>query len=161
MALVTDSSFRNDCAREGLRSGSFAALAMIPFGLVFFALGLRVNEYGMAVIQTFFGDLPAGVRFLLFAVEHFLISWTVAFPLLCAFLWLRGRLPALWLGIAYGLAFYVVMNSLLLPLLFGDPTPWQLGFEVIYPSLIVHVVYGVVIWWASQRFVQRYAASRA
>jgi uncharacterized membrane protein YagU involved in acid resistance len=140
-------------AREALRSGSIAAIAMIPFGLIFFALGMRVNEYGMKVIQTFFGDLPPGARFGLFVVEHFLISWTAAVPLLLALLAFRQRIAAWLVGAIYGAGFYLLLNSLALPWLFGDPTPWELGFEVIYPSLIVHVVYGVSVALTSRRFV--------
>jgi hypothetical protein len=44
------------------------------------------------------------------------------------------------LGALYGAAFYVVMNSLALPLLFGDRTPWQLGFATVYPRLVIHLV---------------------
>ncbi|MEZ4518936.1 MAG: hypothetical protein R3C44_19660 [Chloroflexota bacterium] len=154
--LVEEQPLLRDCIREAFRAGTLAALAMVPFGLLFYALGLRVNEYGMAVIQTFFGDLPDAVRFLLFVVEHFIISWTVAVPLLCALLWLKGRVPGIWLGILYGVGFYIIMNSLLLPILFNDPTPWSLGFEVIYPSLIVHLIYGLVIWWVSRGFVEQH-----
>lgn len=45
----------------------------------------------------------------------------------------------------YGAAFYAGINSLALPIAFGDPTPWQLGFTTVYPSLVIHLVYGVVI----------------
>jgi len=41
-----------DLLREGFRSGSIAALAMIPFGLLFFMLGLRINEYGRGPLET-------------------------------------------------------------------------------------------------------------
>lgn len=139
--------------QEMFRSGSIAALAMIPFGLAFFALGLRVNEYGIKVIRTFFGDQPAGVRFGLFVGEHFLISWAAAIPLLLALFPLRQRIPAWLVGATYGAGFYLLINSLALPWLFGDPTPWELGFEVIYPSLMVHVVYGVSVALTSRRFV--------
>ena len=61
---------------------------------------------------------------------------------------------AAWLvGAAYGAGFYLPVNSLALPWLFGDPTPWELGWNVVYPSLIVHVVYGVSVALASRRFV--------
>lgn len=153
MQGLTQRFFFGALVKEAFRSGSIAAIAMIPFGLMFFALGLRVNEYGMKVIQTFFGDLPPGARFGLFVVEHFLISWTVAVPLLLALFAFRPRIPAWLVGATYGAGFYLLVNSLALPWLFGDPTPWELGFEVIYPSLIVHVVYGVSVAWTSRRFV--------
>ena len=41
---------------EALRSGSIAAIAMIPFALLFSALGMRINEFGRKVIQLLFSD---------------------------------------------------------------------------------------------------------
>lgn len=143
--------------REVLRSGSIAAVAMIPFGLAFRALGLRVNEYGMAVIGALFGHLPSGARFVLFVIEHFVIAWMAAIPLLLALRVAPRKFPALLLGALYGAGFYVAMNSLALPWIFGDPTPWQLGFDVIYPSLTLHLVYGLSIAVTARGFVQRVA----
>ena len=57
------------------------------------------------------------------------------------------------IGAAYGLAYYVVVNSFALPLFFGDPTPWQLGFSFIYPSVLIHLVFGVCIGVTSRKFV--------
>lgn len=37
--------------------------------------------------------------------------------------------------------------------LFADPTPWQLEFNVVYPSLLVHLVFGVSIGLTARRFV--------
>jgi uncharacterized membrane protein YagU involved in acid resistance len=141
--------------REVLRSGSVAAIAMIPFGLAFRALGLRVNEYGMALIAALFGDLPGGARFGLFVIEHFVIAWLAAIPLLLALRVAPKSFPALLLGASYGAGFYVAVNSLALPWLFGDPTPWQLGFDVIYPSLTLHLVYGLSVAFTARGFVQR------
>jgi len=39
---------------------------------------------------------------------------------------------------------------------FGDPTPWQLGFETIYPSLLVHTIYGLSVALTSRAFVVRW-----
>jgi hypothetical protein len=49
----------------------------------------------------------------------------------------------------------VIINSLALPVLFGDPTPWQLGVEFIYPSLVVHLVYGACISLTAEAYVAR------
>jgi uncharacterized membrane protein YagU involved in acid resistance len=136
-------------ARKVLWSGSLAALAMIPFGIAFTLLGLDVNEYGKAIIQTFFGQLPLPARFGLFVVEHFIISWIAAIPLL-AWLSVNRSLPPWLVGAIYGAGFWVVFNSLLLPFLFGRPTPWQLGIQDILPSLTVHLVYGLTIAWTSR-----------
>lgn len=149
-------AFLGDLARTAVRAGSIAAIAMIPPGLTFYLMGLRVNEYGMEVIQTFFGGFPPVARALLFGLEHFLISWTVSVPLLLAFVLAHGRLPAPVLGLAYGLGFYVVVNSLALPWIFADPTPWQLGPAVVLPSLVVHLVYGLVVALAARDLVARH-----
>ncbi len=148
-----------DLARTAFRSGSIAAIAMIPPGLAFYLLGLRVNEYGMAVVQALFGGFPPVARVGLFALEHVLISWTASVPLLLALVLARGRLPEPVLGLAYGLGFYVVVNSLALPWIFADPTPWQLGPEVVLPSLVVHLVYGLVVALAARDFVARHSGS--
>jgi hypothetical protein len=130
-------------AREALRSGSIAAVAMIPFGLLFSALGLRVNEYGPRVIRAAFGDLPRAPQLALLLAQHFLIAWLASIPLLVSLLSLRGRAARLAAGAAYGAGFYVAVNSLALPWLFGMPTPWELGVATVAPSLAVHLVYGV------------------
>lgn len=51
--------------------------------------------------------------------------------------------------------YYVVVNSLALPIYFGDPTPWQIGWPTIYPSLIGHINFGASIGLTSRRFVAR------
>ena len=48
------------------------------------------------------------------------------------------------------------MNSLALPLAFGDPTPWQLGFGFIYPSLIVHMIFGLSIGLTARGFLRKH-----
>jgi uncharacterized membrane protein YagU involved in acid resistance len=141
--------------RETLRSGSIAAIAMIPFGLAFTALGWRVNEYGRAVLKALVGDLPAGLRVVLLLVEHFLISWTACVPLLLLLLATRHMAAGWLVGAAYGAAFYVAMNSLALPWWFGDPTPWQIGWTAVLPSLAVHLVYGLSIAFTARGWVGR------
>jgi hypothetical protein len=140
---------------ETFRSGAIAAVAMIPFGLAFSLLGWRVNEYGRAVLKALFGDLAPLPRFALLMIEHFLISWGACLPLLLALAALRGKMPALVTGAVYGAGFYVVMNSLALPWWFGDPTPWQIGWTAVLPSLVVHLVYGASIAVTARGFVAR------
>lgn len=158
MKVQINQEFLKAYIKNLFRVGTLAGIAMIPFGLVFNLMGLRINEYGMLVIQSFFGDAPPIVRFILFVIEHFIISWTVAIPLLWVLITLYGRISGLWLSLFYGLLFYVLVNSLLLPALFNDPTPWTLGFNTIYPSLIVHLVYGFTVWWTSKDFVAQYSS---
>jgi uncharacterized membrane protein YagU involved in acid resistance len=56
-------------------------------------------------------------------------------------------------GAAYGALYCVAVNSLALPIFFGDPTPWQPGAATLLPSLIGHVVFGASIGLTSKRFV--------
>lgn len=48
-------------ALEELRSGTIASLAMMPFGLLFKSMGLRVGHYGPKVGETLFGH-QSGIR---------------------------------------------------------------------------------------------------
>jgi uncharacterized membrane protein YagU involved in acid resistance len=137
--------------REALRSGTIAGLAMIPFAALFRAQGLRVNEYGRKTLALFVGEVAEPLHTLLTFAQHLLISWLAALPLLVALRRIDGRGARLLAGAAYGAGFYVVMNSWALPVAFGDPTPWQLGFETVYPSLFIHLVYGLVIGFAARR----------
>ncbi len=132
-------------AREVLRAGTAAGLAMMPFGALFRFFGLRVNEYGRKVLDLFVGDVSGPLQVLLTFVQHLVISWVAAVPLLLLLAVIDDRRIRLVAGAVYGAGFYVVMNSLALPIAFGDPTPWQLGFSTVYPSLTIHLVYGIVI----------------
>ncbi len=147
------SHFAGRLAWESLRSGTIASLAMIPFGLLFRALDLRIGHYGKRLVEVSLGELPVTALRILVLAEHFVIGWLTTWPLLLMLIWVGTRVPAWTTGLAYGAAYYVAINSLLLPLAFGDPTPWQLGISTIYPSLIVHLVFGVSIAWTSKRFV--------
>lgn len=142
-----------DLAKESLRSGSIASIAMIPFGILFQFLGLRVGHYGKKLLEVFFTDLAATpFRMLMFA-EHFVIGWLSAAPLLVLLVLVKTHVPAWAMGMIYGTAYYVVLNSLLLPWSFGEQTPWALGFSVMYPSLIIHIVFGVSIALTAKKFV--------
>ena len=124
--------------REAFRTGTVGGLVMIPFALLFRSLGLRVNEYGRKTIEFVVGEVTPPLDSLLALVQHLAISWVVAVPLLL----LLGRFSR---GLTYGAGFYVAVNSLALPLAFGDPTPWRLGFTVVYPSLVIHLAYGFTV----------------
>jgi hypothetical protein len=140
-------------AREALRAGTLAGLAMMPFGFAFRAAGLRINEYGPKTLALVLGELQPPFAGIAGFVQHLLISWIAAPPLLVAAIPLATRSRRALAGALYGAAFYVAVNSLALPALFGDPTPWELGAPVVLPSLIVHVVYGVVVGVAMRRRV--------
>ena len=134
---------------ETVRSGTIASLLIVPLSPLFKAVGLRIGHYGPKFAALFFEDpSPA----LLFA-QHLLIGWLSAIPLLAALTMTRvGRRPLL-AGAAYGAAFYVAINSLALPIYFGDALPWQLGLSTILPSLFGHIIYGTLIGLTSRRFV--------
>lgn len=136
---------------EALRAGVLAGLAMIPAAAVFRARGLRVNEYGRKTLELLVGqDVAPPLQFALTFGQHLVISVLAALPLLMAFERIARRPTRVVIGIAYGAVFYVVMNSLALPLAFGDPTPWALGLETVYPSLTIHLIYGAVLGVAAR-----------
>ncbi len=131
--------------REALRSGTIAGVAMIPFAAVFRSFGLRVNEYGPKTLQLLVADAPAPFQSLLILIQHIVISWFAAVPLVVGLSGTSDRPIRVLVGALYGAAFYIVVNSLALPFAFGDATPWSLGLVTVYPSLIVHVVFGVAV----------------
>lgn len=124
---------------------------MIPAAAIFRARGLRVNEYGRKTLDLVVGDVAPPLHLVLTFVQHLVISMLAALPLLLLFERFfqadAERRTRILFGAAYGAGFYVVMNSLALPLAFGDPTPWALGFETVYPSLAIHLIYGAVLGW--------------
>ncbi len=143
-------------AREALRSGTIASLVMMPVGFVFQAMGLRVGHYGPKFAQLWV-DHPTPL--LLFA-QHVVLGWVSALPLLWWLVFIAGKSRPVLSGALYGSAYYVVVNSLALPLYFGDPLPWQLGLPTVIPSLLVHIIYGSSIGWTARRFCLVTALSR-
>lgn len=135
--------------KETIRSGTIASLVMMPFGLLFKLLDLRVGHYGPKVAELIFGQSSL----IVLLAQHLVIGWLSALPLLLILVRIRGLAAPAVIGAVYGLAYYVAVNSLALPLLFGDPTPWQSGLDVIYPSLLIHVVFGGCIGLTARRFV--------
>ena len=136
---------------ETLRSGTIASLVIVPLAPLFTWMGLRIGHYGPKFAALFVDDPQ---RWMLFA-QHMVIGWISAVPLL----WMLAATPAglrpLISGAAYGAAYYALVNSLALPLYFGDATPWQLGLSTVLPSLIGHVVYGASIGLTSRSFVSK------
>ena len=131
--------------REALWSGTIAGVAMIPFAAVFRSYGLRINEYGRKTLVLLVGDVSPRLHDLLTLIQHLVISWVVAVPLILLLRRIAGRRERVVVGALYGAVFYVAINSLALPFAFGDPTPWEMGFRTVYPSLVVHLVYGIVV----------------
>jgi uncharacterized membrane protein YagU involved in acid resistance len=135
--------------KESVRSGTIASLVMMPFGFLFKLIDLRVGHYGPKLAAILFNEPTQLVLF----VQHLVIGWLSALPLLIILVRLQTMAAPLVIGTAYGAVYYAVVNSLALPLLFGDPTPWQIGFSVIYPSLVVHIVFGASIALTARGFV--------
>jgi len=133
---------------ETLKSGTIASLAMMPFGLAFRAAGLRIGYYGPKFAALFVKDPTATFLF----AQHIVLGWVSALPLLLVLIKVPLPVSPVLFGAAYGVAYYVVVNSLALPLYFGDQTPWQLGVAHILPSLVVHVVFGACVGYVSRRF---------
>lgn len=136
---------------ETLRSGTIASLAIVPLAPMFKAAGLRIGHYGPKFAGLYANDPQPWLLF----VQHIVIGWISALPLLLVLLHTQARRWPTLTGAAYGAAYYVVINSLALPIGFNDPLPWQLGASTVLPSLIGHVIFGAVIGLASRRFVER------
>lgn len=134
---------------ESIRSGTIASLVIMPLSPLFKAAGLRIGHYGPMFAALFF-DNPQ--PWLLFA-QHLVIGWGSALPLLVMLAKTSaGRQPLL-AGAAYGAGYYAAVNSLALPIYFGDTLPWQLGTATVLPSLVGHILYGASLGMTSKRFV--------
>ncbi len=147
-------------AAEGLLlraavAGIAGGLAMIPVGLLLRrVLGYSLNVYGELLVHKVLGHVSPWAL----ALEHFLVSWGMALPLVAL---ASRRGASLGMGALYGAAIWLVVNSLLLPVAFGRTTPWGLGWSAIWPSLAVHVLYGTVAAAAARRFDVGGVAGRA
>ncbi len=141
---------------ECLRSGTLASLAMMPFGKLFSILGLRVGHYGPKFSDWLFGRSDSGILLL----QHFVLGWLSALPLLLVFAWPPAAQRPLLCGALYGAAYYVLVNSLGLPLFFADPLPWQLGLATVLPSLTVHLVFGLCVAWAARGYLGSLQSAR-
>ena len=120
---------------------------MIPVGLVLrFTFGQSVNVYGELIVIRIAGRLDP----LLLAIEHGAVSLAMA-ALLVVTLDRLGHRAAPAVGLVYGGAAWFVVNSLALPWIFDQPTPWQIGSQAIWGSLIVHLVFGLAVALVSQR----------
>ncbi len=134
---------------ESVRSGTLASLAIVPLSPLFKAAGLRIGHYGPKFAGLFVNDPQPWLLF----VQHIVIGWVSALPLLLILMGTGARQRPLLVGALYGAAYYVAINSLALPMYFNDPLPWQLGASTVLPSLVGHVIFGAVIGWTSRRFV--------
>lgn len=122
----------------------------MPLAPLFRALGLRIGHYGPKFAALFVDDPQPWLLF----VQHLVIGWVSALPLLVILVQTPASRVPVMAGAAYGIAYYVMVNSLALPLYFGDLTPWQLGWATIVPSLIGHLAYGACIGFMARGFVK-------
>lgn len=116
---------------------------MIPPGMLLTATGYEVNHYGRLLVEWLLGT---DHRAALLAV-HLLIGLISALPLALA--WSRagrglGVQNALLLGAAYGTGYWLIVNTLALPILFGRAIPWSEGTGALWPSFALHLVFGTV-----------------
>ena len=141
---------------QSVRAGTIASLAIVPLAPLFRAAGLRIGYYGPKFASLYVDDPQPWLLF----VQHLVIGWLSAVPLLLVLLHTRLRRWPLWTGAAYGAGYYVAINALALPLYFGDALPWQLGAATVLPSLVGHVAYGAVVALAARRFLAGAAAEQ-
>jgi hypothetical protein len=140
---------------ESLVSGTAGALAMMPFGFLFRLVDMRVGHYGPKFAALYLASPGPLALF----VQHLVLGWLSAVPLA----WLNtsgqslGRQTVV--GALYGVAYYVAVNSLALPVYFGDELPWRLGAAVVVPSLVVHIAFGVAVAVALQAWRRRRAVA--
>lgn len=137
---------------EAVRFGTIASLIMMPFGFLFKGLGLRVGHYGPKLGEVLFGLQPEPWMQILLFTQHLIIGWVSAIPLLMFWLWRSPRAVRIWDGLIYGALYYWVINAQALPYLFGESFPWQLGWHFVYPSLVVHGVFGLSVAWTACQF---------
>jgi uncharacterized membrane protein YagU involved in acid resistance len=140
--------------KESVRSSVIASLAMMAVGFLLTVLGARVGYYGPKFAAFLFGESTPMILF----VQHFVIGWISTLPFLLILRWLNRVSAPLVIGVAYGGAYYGFVNSFALPLFFGERTPWEIGVDVIYPSLLVHLVFGASIGFTARRWLAREVA---
>lgn len=139
--------------RESVLAGLAGGLAMIPVGLVARGLGASVNVYGELVVQQLLGRLEP----IALLVEHLLVSWAMAVPLVAVLRLARHRHAAA-IGLTYGAAAWLSVNALALPIVFGRPMPWTIGWSAVWGSWLVHLAFGLAAALVGRRLARRRVA---
>ncbi|MCY7371108.1 MAG: hypothetical protein LH479_09635 [Polaromonas sp.] len=83
-------------------SGTVASIVMMPIGFLFKALDLRVGHYGPKLGEFLFGLRPEPGMQVLFHVQHVVIGWLSAVPLLLFWRCRSPRSPSLADSLLYG-----------------------------------------------------------
>lgn len=133
---------------ESVVAGTVGALAMMPAGFVFRALQMRVGHYGPKFAELYLNSPGPAALF----IQHIVLGWLSAIPLTLLPVQRMSAYAVFLIGAAYGATYYVAVNALALPIYFGDPLPWSLGWPVVVPSLIVHIIYGAAVAHTVQLF---------
>lgn len=136
-------------------AGTVGALAMMPVGFFFRALELRVGHYGPKFASLYIENPGQAVLF----TQHLVLGWISALPLCLIPLQRLSGLTVVAVGSLYGVIYYVLVNSLGLPLYFGDPLPVELGVSYIIPSLVTHIVFGAAVAYSIYFLRRRYSAA--
>ena len=105
---------------------------------------MRIGHYGPKFASLYLDSPGPAALFL----QHLVLGWISALPLCLLPLHRVSIWTALVLGSLYGVVYYAGINSWALPLFFGDQLPWNLGFGVVIPSLVVHIVFGAAVAYA-------------
>lgn len=130
--------------------GIFGGLAMVPFGFIVKSYGYKINIYGELIVALILGKVhPVAIM-----LQHMFISWSFAMPLFFAlrFFNINSTRKYLLAGSFYGAGIWLFFNSLLLPIAFGRETPWAIGLQASWPSLGVHIIYGLAGAYSYDRF---------
>jgi uncharacterized membrane protein YagU involved in acid resistance len=69
------------------------------------------------------------------AIPPVLVAWAGRWP--------PNLLPGLVAGAGYGVGYWFLVNAVTLPALFGRQHPWERGPSAVWPSLLVHVIFGL------------------
>lgn len=141
-------------------AGLSGGVAMMPVGALLRALDHDVNEYGEAVLATLTGTTSAPAEPLLAIALHLVVSCLAAIPLAVALPARATTAQASTIGLAYGGGWWATINALALPWLYRRPTPYELGWADIWPSLLVHAIFGVVAAIVLARRARGLAVSR-
>lgn len=135
---------------ETIKAGTVAAFAMPIAGtLTKPFLGWHVHQYGRKVAELFMVDPTPPVFF----AQHVVWSWIAALLLILLLNRLDPRVPIL-VGAGVGLGYGTAVNLLALPLVFGDPLPWQASMSDLIQPLVVCTAFGACVAWVAQSFIR-------